>query len=162
MWSRLPVSGSSCSELGSCHPNNSKNLNRLKNQQVFLDHKREEDTSSYFPQDGWGRWANTDNHSLQEHRHRAETPAEPSARQENLNCNWWVAGDSLWKSLRVKRGSSRRAAPQFCEIYSRSLTRMCKANEKHLVECSGKWLLGVWALMMGTGEQSRGDRLWVH
>ena len=37
---------------------------------------------------------------------RAEThkqkPWERVPRWDNLNCNWWVAGDSAWPSLRVK------------------------------------------------------------
>lgn len=37
---------------------------------------------------------------------RAETSTGTSAKVRNLNCNWWIAGGSVWTSLRVK--NSRR------------------------------------------------------
>ena len=61
---------------------------------------------------------------------RAEThkqkPWERVPRWDNLNCNWWVAGDSAWPSLRVKKLQRDPVIGdplQYCKIYLQELNQ---------------------------------------
>ena len=93
---RLPVSGSTCKKLGSCHskPTTSKKLNRVQNQQFFLDPlERGGRRANCCPQDWRVRliqevvayWSRDSQWTM---RHGSE----------NLNCNWQTVGSSEVKN----------------------------------------------------------------
>ena len=98
----LLVSGSICKGLRSHHshlPNSNKRL-KTENPQLFFD-----------PSKNWGHRANcclktgqtdrqvfTENHDLGEQK----PAAGASLSRNTLKCNWWIAGGSVWTSLRVQ------------------------------------------------------------
>lgn len=83
---------------------------------------------------------------------KAETPARPRVRQQNLNCSWWIAGGSWWTSLRVKgsKGSSYRVRRQdmstldiivkiFMRPTSSNKQKCCRRQPKRPTIFDAKW-----------------------
>ena len=67
-------------------------------------------------------YQNTENHSLL----GAEVQIAGSINWNNLNCNWWMAGGSVWTSLRLKNsreGAVLRGTHNFMSFASWNPTR---------------------------------------
>ena len=118
---RLPVSRPACKELRGRHSilTTSKKLNKWKINDSSQNCQRSEVTGQ------------TAAPKLEKQLQRITTyrkqkpPREPVMAQENLNCNWQIAGGSVWTNLRLKnsRGPSDRGPHTFVSFTSRSSTR---------------------------------------
>ena len=109
---RSPVSGPAMKRAWKSflHPNNKKKLNKLKNQQLFLN-----------PSENWGHKPLAPRLERQTGRYnesqltwaeirKQKPPQEPAPGWGKLNCNWRIAGGSEYTNLRIK--NSRGAQTQ--------------------------------------------------
>lgn len=118
-----------------------KRLNKLKNQQLFLDPPSKCGHKANCPQN-WrdGKAIIVRFTTYQSRNPQAEPPGRAVPGQKNLTCNWQIAGGSEGQPYKLKIPG---ASPQFCEFYDLECYQV-------LTVIIGENLL---LLLSGTGEK---------